>query len=69
MAIASPPQMKIFYLQFCFHDLSPRKIGATLAWCLVEPNAEELESMQPRFTLKQIQARVGDKRSLSCGIC
>ncbi len=52
-------------LEFCFHDLSPRKIGATLVWCLVEPNAEELESMQPRFTLKQIQARVGDKRSLA----
>ncbi|MBV9387739.1 MAG: DNA integrity scanning protein DisA nucleotide-binding domain protein [Chroococcidiopsidaceae cyanobacterium CP_BM_ER_R8_30] len=52
-------------LEFCFHDLSPRKIGATLVWCLVEPNAEELENMRPGFTLKQIQARVGDQRSLA----
>jgi len=32
--------------------LSPRKIGATLVWCLTEPSAEEWENMCPNFTLK-----------------
>jgi len=46
-------------LEFCFHDLSPRKIGATLVWCLTEPSAEEWEN--PNFTLQEIETRVGSR--------
>ncbi|UBF24752.1 diadenylate cyclase [Kovacikia minuta CCNUW1] len=52
-------------LEFCFHDLSSRKIGATLVWCLAEPTAEEMENMQPSFVPAQIEARVGDGRSVA----
>jgi DNA integrity scanning protein DisA with diadenylate cyclase activity len=59
------PEVLRDLLEFCFHDLSPRKIGATLVWCLAEPTAEEMENMRPNFTLEQIEARVGDGRSVS----
>lgn len=52
-------------LDFCFHDLSPRKIGATLVWCLAEPSADEWENMRPNFTLQGIEARVGSDRSVA----
>jgi len=52
-------------LEFCFHDLSPRKIGATLVWCLQEPNVEEMENMNPNFVLQQIDTRVGSDRSVA----
>lgn len=52
-------------LEFCFHELSPRKIGATLVWCLVEPRGEELENMRPSFTLERIEAKVGDEGSVA----
>ena len=50
-------------LEFCFHDLSPRKIGATLVWCLADISPEEIENMQPNFNLRQIEAKVGDALS------
>lgn len=52
-------------LEFCFHDLSSRKIGATLVWCLVEPNTTELENMNPNFSLQQIETKVGSDRSVA----
>lgn len=52
-------------LEFCFHDLSPQKIGATLVWCLAEPNLEELENMRPNFTLQEIETRVDSDRSVA----
>lgn len=52
-------------LEFCFHDLSPRRIGATLVWCLTPPNADELENMRPNFTLQGIDTRVGSDRSVA----
>lgn len=52
-------------LEFCFHDLSPRKIGATLVWCLTQPSAEEWENMRPNFTLQEIDTRVGSDRSVA----
>ena len=50
-------------LEFCFHDLSPRKIGATLVWCLTDISPEEMKSMKPNFALKQIETKVGDALS------
>ena len=52
-------------LEFCFHDLSPRKIGATLVWCLREPSLEEMENMNPNFVLQKIDTRVGSDRSVA----
>ncbi len=52
-------------LEFCFHDLSSRKIGATLVWCLAEPSATELDNMNPNFVLQQIESRVGSDRSVA----
>lgn len=52
-------------LEFCFHDLSPRNIGATLVWCLAEPSAEEWDTMRPNFELKDIETRVGSDRSVA----
>lgn len=52
-------------LEFCFYDLSPRKIGATLVWCLAEPSPREWEAMRPNFTLQDIDTRVGSDRSVS----
>ncbi len=52
-------------LEFCFHDLSSRKIGATLVWCLAAPSTTELESMNPNFVLQQIETRVGSDRSVA----
>jgi len=52
-------------LEFCFHDLSPRKIGATLVWCLAEPDEEEWENMHPNFMLKDIETQVGSDRSVA----
>jgi DNA integrity scanning protein DisA with diadenylate cyclase activity len=52
-------------LEFCFHDLSSRKIGATLVWCLVEPSTTDLENMNPNFVLQQIETRVGSDRSVA----
>ena len=50
-------------LEFCFHDLSPRKIGATLVWCLADISPEEMENMKPNFALKQMETKVGDALS------
>jgi DNA integrity scanning protein DisA with diadenylate cyclase activity len=61
---ADPETLKNL-LEFCFHDLSPRKIGATLVWCLAEPSAQELENMGPNFVLQKIQTRVGSDRSVA----
>ncbi|MDX2213714.1 MAG: diadenylate cyclase [Oculatellaceae cyanobacterium bins.114] len=55
---ANPETLKNL-LEFCFHDLSPRKIGATLVWCLTEPNPDEWDNMRPNFTLEEIETRVG----------
>ena len=52
-------------LEFCFHDLSSRKIGATLVWCLVNPSTTELENMNPNFVLQQIETSVGSDRSVA----
>lgn len=52
-------------LEFCFHDLSSRKIGATLVWCLVAPSTTELENIAPNFLLQQIETRVGSDRSVA----
>jgi DNA integrity scanning protein DisA with diadenylate cyclase activity len=52
-------------LEFCFHDLSSQKIGATLVWCLAEPTLEETENMKPNFTLSHIDTRVGSDRSVA----
>ncbi len=52
-------------LEFCFHDLSSRKIGATLVWCLASPSTTELENMAPNFVLQQIETRVGSDRSVA----
>ncbi|HIK17917.1 MAG TPA: DNA integrity scanning protein DisA nucleotide-binding domain protein [Leptolyngbyaceae cyanobacterium M33_DOE_097] len=52
-------------LEFCFHDLSSRKIGATLVWCLAEPDEEEWENMRPNFMLKDIETKVGSDRSVA----
>jgi DNA integrity scanning protein DisA with diadenylate cyclase activity len=59
------PEMLKDLLEFCFHDLSPRKIGATLVWCLAEPNAAEWENMRPNFELNEIETRVGSDRSVA----
>lgn len=61
---ASPEILKNL-LEFCFHDLSPRKIGATLVWCLAEPDAEEWENMRPNFMLQEIKTQVGSDRSVA----
>ncbi|GAB4371685.1 MAG: hypothetical protein Kow00121_13400 [Elainellaceae cyanobacterium] len=61
---ADPETLKNM-LEFCFHDLSPRKIGATLVWCLSEPTAQEFENMKPNFVLQQIDTRVGSDRSVA----
>ncbi|MGH2416120.1 MAG: hypothetical protein ACRDEA_21005, partial [Microcystaceae cyanobacterium] len=52
-------------LEFCFHDLSPRKIGTTLVWCLAEPSREEWDNMRPNFMLQEIETRVGSDRSVA----
>lgn len=52
-------------LEFCFHDLSSCKIGATLVWCLAEPSAAEWENMRPNFMLQDIETRVGSDRSVA----
>ncbi|HEY9300362.1 MAG TPA: DNA integrity scanning protein DisA nucleotide-binding domain protein [Phormidium sp.] len=52
-------------LEFCFHDLSPRKIGATLVWCLTEPSIEEWEDMSPNFMLEEIETQIGSDRSVA----
>jgi DNA integrity scanning protein DisA with diadenylate cyclase activity len=59
--VASEPLKNL--LEFCFYDLSPRKIGATLVWCLAEPSPDEWENMRPNFTLQEIETRVGSDRS------
>ncbi|MBD3884582.1 DNA integrity scanning protein DisA nucleotide-binding domain protein [Phormidium tenue FACHB-886] len=59
------PEILQDLLEFCFYDLSPRRIGATLVWCLAEPSAEELENMRPNFMLQEIDTRVGSDRSVA----
>ncbi|HEY9624718.1 MAG TPA: DNA integrity scanning protein DisA nucleotide-binding domain protein [Crinalium sp.] len=59
------PEILKNILEFCFHDLSPRKIGATLVWCLAEPDAAEWENMRPNFTLQDIETQVGSDRSVA----
>ncbi|MBD2463130.1 DNA integrity scanning protein DisA nucleotide-binding domain protein [Oscillatoria sp. FACHB-1407] len=61
---ADPETLKDL-LEFCFHDLSPRKIGATLVWCLAEPSPEEWENMRPNFALQEIETQVGSDRSVA----
>jgi len=57
-------------LEFCFHDLSPRKIGATLVWCLTEPSAEEwkyvsqLHATKMRRELASLRCRVAPSADL-----
>lgn len=52
-------------LEFCFHDLSPRGIGATLVWCLSQPSPEEWENMRPNFMLQEIETQVSSNRSVA----
>ncbi len=59
------PEILRDLLELCFHDLSPRKIGATLVWCLTEPTDEEMENMRPNFNLEEIEAKIGDGRSVA----
>lgn len=59
------PEILKHLLEFCFHDLSPSKIGATLVWCLTEPSAEEWADMRPNFMLQDIETRVGSDRSVA----
>lgn len=59
------PEVLQDLLEFCFYDLSPRRVGATLVWCLAEPNAEELENMRPSFLLQGIETKVGSDRSVA----
>ncbi len=52
-------------LEFCFHDLSPHRIGTTLVWCLAEPSIEEWEDMCPNFMPHGIEMKVGSDRSVA----
>lgn len=48
-------------LQFCFHDLSPRKIGSTIVWCLRDITPEEMENMRHQFDIREkIEAKIGE---------
>lgn len=44
-------------LEFCFYELSPQKIGATLVWCLEDLQVSDLERLLPNNTA-EIRAKI-----------
>lgn len=45
-------------LGFCFYELSPNKIGATLVWCLKSLQAKEIERFLPSTIAGNLQKRI-----------
>jgi DNA integrity scanning protein DisA with diadenylate cyclase activity len=39
-------------LDFCYYELSPAKIGATIVWLLRKPAPSEMQKMEPQIALK-----------------